>query len=187
MSDSPKFEPEHVAPLPRFPGIQGANKGEGTSSSFAAPAGGSVQRGRPSRSDRIALGQEEGPKPSKNWSVYSVAELSRMRDEITKELPSLELSNMNLEEEMLLQYHTLRELQGLVMDDVDVPVNQRAQVANSVASTLKSLGDMQIALYSAERFKQVENALIRNLDKLPEEVAAEFLDVYAKILKKYAK
>jgi hypothetical protein len=123
---------------------------------------------------------------SHNWKIHTVAELIRFRSEINQELPPLELGKMNLEEEMLLQYHAMRELQGKVMEDDDVPVNQRAQVANTMATTLKTIGDQQIALYSSERFKQIENLLIRTLDKLPEEVAAVFLEQYAKILEKHS-
>lgn len=119
------------------------------------------------------------------WKSCSVADLVRFRDEITDALPTLELSKMNLEEETLLQYHTLRALQGNVMDDEEVPVNQRTQVANSIGSTLRALGDQQVALYSSERFKQIENLLIRTLDKLPEDLAAEFIEAYGRILDTY--
>ncbi len=183
MPQPGEFEPqEEAAALPRFPG-----KGTGTSSSFAPAREGADKGGRPSRADRLASGELKGRPAKQNWALLTVAELVRLRDEITQALPPLELSKMNLEEEMLLQYHTLRELQGAVMEDDEVPVNQRAQVANSVAGTLKTLGDQQITLYSSERFKQVENALIRELDKLPEATAAAFLDHYAKIVMKFAK
>lgn len=125
--------------------------------------------------------------PKRDWSIHTVSELVRFRDEITKMLPPLELGSLNLEEEMLLQYHNLRELQGSVMDDETVPVNQRAQVANTVAATLKTLGDQQIELYSSERFKDIENLLVRSLDKLPEDVAAAFLVEYEKILQRHGK
>jgi hypothetical protein len=152
----------------------------------------SKQRGRPSRADRIGLTQMTGASATSsnrtlNWSIYTVAELVRFRDEIGRALPALELKHLNLEQEMLLQYHALRELQGDVLSDGEVPVNQRAQVANSVASTLKTLGDLQIGLYSSERFKDVENLLIRTLDKLPEEQAAVFIDDYEKLLRRYEK
>lgn len=118
-----------------------------------------------------------------NWSILTVAELVRFRDEITRALPALQLSVLNLEEEMLVQYHTLRELQASVMDEKEVPANQRAQVANTVAATLRSLGDMQIDLYSSERFKDIENLMIRTLTRLPEDLAAEFIAEYEKLIK----
>lgn len=184
MPEPGEFEsPEETHDKPRFPGVQGKN----TSSSFG-PAGGAPGRaGRPSRADRIAAGETVGRPDMTNWSIHTVAELVRFRDEITRALPPIELSKINLEEETLLQFHSMRELQSTVMEDDDVPVNQRAQVANTVGAILKTLGDQQVALYSSERFKQVENALVRELDKLPEELAASFLDGYAKILAKYGR
>lgn len=185
MPDQGEFESPEA--LPRFPGVAGSGKGEGTSTSFAPTGWAANKGGRPSRGDRIASGELQGRPTKQNWAILSVAELIRFRDEITKALPPIELSKINLEEEVLMQFHALRELQNTVMEDEEVPVNQRAQVANTVGATLKTLGDQQIALYSSERFKQIENALIRQLDKLPEELAAAFLDDYAKVLAKYGK
>lgn len=118
-----------------------------------------------------------------NWAIYTVAELVRFRDEITAQLPATELSSLNLEQEVLLQYHTLRELQSDVLADTDTPANQRATVANSVASILKTLADQQASLYTSERFKDIENLLIRTLTLFPEDVAAKFIEEYEQILK----
>lgn len=155
-------------------------------SAFApeAPAAEKNKGGRPSRADRLASGDLAGRTAPFNWAIYTVAELIRFRDQIDKHLPPLELKALNLEEQVLLQYHALRELQGTVMEDDEVPVNQRAQVANTVAATLKTLGDQQMALYNSERFKDIETLLVRCLTQLPEEQAAEFIDSYEKILLK---
>jgi len=128
-------------------------------------------------------GEEKAPKPAPfNWSMLTVQELVQFRDEITRTLPPLSLKEMNLEEEMLLQFHSLRALQNQVLDDDDLPLNQRAQVANACASTLAQLLSLQEKVYTQERFKRIENLLIRNLTKLPEEQAAAFLDDYEKII-----
>ena len=171
----------------KFPGIFAPPEDE---MATFAPTGDKKQRGRPSRADRIGLKQLTGGgsninKAELNWSIYTVAELVRFRDEIGRALPPLQLSLLNLEQEVLLQYHTLRELQGEVLGDGEVPVNQRAQVANSVAATLRTLGDQQIELYNSERFKDIENLLVRTLDKLPEDLAAEFLTGYEELLRKH--
>lgn len=119
-----------------------------------------------------------------NWAIYSTEELIVFRDEITKALPPIALGKMNLEEEMLLQLHTVRSLQNSIMDDDGVPANQRAQVANAVSASLNKLAEMQIELFSSERFKNIENLLIRTLNKLPEELASEFLTEYEKVIAK---
>jgi hypothetical protein len=92
------------------------------------------------------------------------------------------LSEMNLEEELVAQYNAIKRLQAEVMNDPDVPANQKAQVANSVAATIKMLVDTQSRFYSQERFKRIESMLIAQLKKWPVEQAAEFLDEYAKML-----
>ena len=121
-----------------------------------------------------------------NWDLLSEDEILAAYDEVMKRLPPVELSKMNLEKELLLQFHTVRGLQTKVMDDDDVAVNQRAQVANTVASNLNKLADPQAVIYTSERFKMIEGALIRELNKLPEETAERFLNSYEQILRRYA-
>ena len=119
-----------------------------------------------------------------NWASLPLELLIQYRDEITRHLPPLTLKDLNLEEEMLLQFHALRALQNGVLNDEEFPLNQRAQVANSVASSLGRLAELQESLYSSERFKMIENLLIRTLNVLGEEVAGEFLSEYrTKVLK----
>ena len=132
--------------------------------------------------DRISKARTTDTAGRTNWAIKTVAELVRVRDEITQALPALNLGKFNLEEEVLLQYHTLRELQGSIIGDESIPPNQKSQVANSVAGVLKTLSDMQEALYNSERFKQIESLMVRTLTQLPEDKAAEFIDEYEKIL-----
>lgn len=117
------------------------------------------------------------------WSAYPVQQLIAWRDEITRHLPPTNLKDMNLEEELLLQFHAVRDLQGTVLEDEEIPLNQRAQLANNVASTLSKLIEMQEKVYTQERFKLMEGILIRCLNRLPEESAAQFLDEYERALK----
>lgn len=112
------------------------------------------------------------------WSSLPIELLLQYRDEIDRHLPPLTLKEMNLEKEMLLQYHGLRALQNQVLNDDDIPLNQRAQVANAVAGNLSKLADLQETLYSSERFKMVENLLIKTLNSLPDEAAQAFLADY---------
>ena len=116
------------------------------------------------------------------WSSLPIDLLIKYRDEITRHLPPLTLKEMNLEEEVILQYHSIRMLQTSAIDDNEIALNQRAQVANSVTSVLNKLTDMQESLYTSERFKRVENLLIRQLMKLPEAVAQEFIVEYERLL-----
>lgn len=122
-------------------------------------------------------------RPTFQWSSYPIELLIKYRDEITQCLPPLALTDMNLEEELLLQFHSLRKLQNDVLSDDNAgPLNQRAQVANSVTNALAKLVEIQADVYSQERFKMVETLLIRHLNRLPEETAAAFLADYEKVL-----
>lgn len=133
-------------------------------------------------SDSPKLGR--GPKTERKppttilWDGMPVHELIKHRDDIDRRLPPLSLSELNLEEQMLLQYHSTRSLQSDVIAEESIPVNQRAQVANSVAASLAKLTELQETLYTTERLKAIERILIRSLRKLPEEVAEAFLVEY---------
>ena len=118
------------------------------------------------------------------WSALPVSLLVKYRDEILKNLPPTELDKFNMEQELLLQYHCVRELQNDVISDETIPVNQRAQVANAVASVLNKIAELQVEVYTSERFKNIENLLVRTLSKLPEDLAAEFLDQYELLISK---
>ena len=117
-----------------------------------------------------------------NWKSLPVDVLIKYRDEITQCLPALTLSEVNLEEELLLQFQTLRVLQTEVLNDETIPLNQRAQVANAVGNTLDRLIGAQSEVYDQERFKSIENVLIRHLRKLPEAFAEDFLKDYERVL-----
>jgi hypothetical protein len=114
-------------------------------------------------------------------SYKSIEELLDLRRAIDKALPSTSLQQMNLEEELVLQYHRAMELQAKTLSSEDIPANQQAQVTNSVASILQQLVKMQSEFHTAERFKAVENLMLKYIKKLPIEVAESFLDEYERL------
>lgn len=114
-------------------------------------------------------------------------ELLRLYAQVVVRLPATELSKMDLEKELLLQYHSVVALQTEITENPEgVPFNQRAQVANTVSSAIKTLIELQNVVYPQERFKAVESVLIRVLSQLPEKSAAKFLTEYEAAVKKYA-
>lgn len=125
---------------------------------------------------------EETSTPTFRWSALPLETLLRYLDEIRQVLPATTLLDMNMEEELILQFQAVRTLQNTILDDESVPANQKAQVANSVASVLGSIADLQNKVYSSERFKRIETLLIRHLNKLPEDVAAAFLEDYEQMI-----
>lgn len=120
---------------------------------------------------------------SLNLAKFSAAEMIAMYEDIRSKLPPISLDKMNVEEELLLQFHTVRALQNQVIADEGTPVNQKAQVANSVSSSLKQIAELQNSVFDSERFKRIELLLIRVLSKLPEDTASAFLDEYERAYK----
>ncbi len=136
-----------------------------------------------SKVKNFGRGEETSTSPFR-WSALPLETLLRYLDEIRQVLPATTLLDMNMEEELILQFQAVRTLQNTILDDISVPANQKAQVANSVASVLGSIADLQNKVYSSERFKRIETLLIRHLNKLPEDVAAAFLEDYESLLTK---
>lgn len=106
------------------------------------------------------------------------ADLRKLRGEIDRLLPERALSEIDTAKELVEQYMKVKELQDSVLYDDDVPANQRAQCAGQVASTLQQLVKMQTDFYTAERFRAIENLLIKYLRKMPLDVAAQFVAEY---------
>ncbi len=136
-----------------------------------------------SKVKNFGRGEETSTSPFR-WSALPLETLLRYLDEIRQVLPATTLLDMNMEEELILQFQAVRTLQNTILDDESVPANQKAQVANSVASVLGSIADLQNKVYSSERFKRIETLLIRHLNKLPEDVAAAFLEDYEQLVAK---
>lgn len=117
-------------------------------------------------------------KPEVRLEDWPLDRLRALRAEIDKVLPATALKDINLEDELVRQYQTVKQLQIDVMTDMDTPVNQKAQVANSCAATLGQLTKMQTEFYTAERFKTIESILIRCLKTLPEDMVKDFFKMY---------
>lgn len=105
-------------------------------------------------------------------------QLLAMRNGIDQLLPVKLLKDVNLQQELVLQLLTIQRLQNETMLDDEVPANQKAQVAGTVASALGVLGKLQIEVYSSERLKKIEAVLIEVLKTLPTEQQNEFLTAY---------
>lgn len=105
-------------------------------------------------------------------------QLIEVYEEVRKRLPPIQIAKMNVEEELLLQFHTIRKLQSEIIGEDGVAPNQKSQVANTVGNCLERIAKMQDEIYDSERFKRIESLLIRMLRKVPKEVAEEFLNDY---------
>lgn len=86
------------------------------------------------------------------------------------------LSELDIEAELLAQYKTGQSMLNEIINS-DAPANQKAQVFNSVTSTIAQITASQTKLYDAERVKKLEQALIKTLQGFPEMHAA-FMTLY---------
>jgi hypothetical protein len=126
--------------------------------------------------DLVFLKKEDQPKLQQ--APLTVEQLLAMREEIDKKLPARSLKDMNLEEELVIQFIKVKTLQESVLTDPDVPANQRAQVSSAVANTLQHLVKMQTEFHTAERFKTIENLLIKHMKTWPRDLAEKFIQEY---------
>jgi hypothetical protein len=117
-----------------------------------------------------------------DFNGLPVDELLRLRGEIEQRLPALALKDLDLEKELVLQFLASQRLQAKVLTQADTPANQKAQVANALASSLAALAKFQTEVHSSERMKRIEIALIDAINLLPNEAKEAFLTAYAAIL-----
>lgn len=129
-------------------------------------------------------GEQNRPKKSKISDLVhmSDSELLELKAEIEQLLGAKSLKDLDLEQELLQQFNLTKKLLAEVLEDAEVPANQKAQVVNSCTSILKELTQTQTELYNAERLKKMESALIQCLKTLDKEAQQEFLLGYGHIL-----
>jgi ElaB/YqjD/DUF883 family membrane-anchored ribosome-binding protein len=108
-------------------------------------------------------------------------DLRSLRDQINAILPDESLSGMDMTTELMNQYRRVLKLQRDCLEDLEVPPNQKAQVAAQVKSTLGDLVRMQTEFYTSERFRSIENLLIKYMKSLPIDMAKSFLFEYEKL------
>lgn len=104
-------------------------------------------------------------------------ELLTLRAMIDARLPARALKDMNLEEELVVQYMTAKALQTSVLNGNE-EANKKAQTLNACATALQQLIKMQAEYHTAERLKNIETKLIRALERLPREPLVEFFAWY---------
>jgi 3-polyprenyl-4-hydroxybenzoate decarboxylase len=109
-------------------------------------------------------------------------DLLALREEIDARLPATKLSDINLAEELVLQFQKVKSMQQKALDSSAVSAQQKAAVANACSSSLAQLVKMQTELHNAERLKMIEQALIQVMRDQPEAIQLAFFDKYERIL-----
>lgn len=107
-----------------------------------------------------------------------VPDLIDLYEAIRNALPAHKLQDIDLAQELVLQFMKVKDLQATTHSDLRAKASEKAAVANSVATILAHLTRLQTELHTAERFKLLENNMIRQFKKLPADVVEAFLDEY---------
>lgn len=125
-----------------------------------------------------------GESPMDPLAGLSQKELRRLKADIEKLLPKEAVEDLDLEKELVSQYTKTRDLMDEVLTDESVPTNQKAQVANSVVSTLGQLVKLQEDLRREQTLKVMEGCLVEVVKTLPEAKQTEFYAEYERIAEK---
>jgi hypothetical protein len=92
------------------------------------------------------------------------------------------LKDLDLDKELLDQYQSAKQLLKDVQYEEGVPLNQKAQITNTITSILQAIIKMQQDLYNIEKIKLIENVLIETL-KEHETLRDAFIEKYEQALK----
>lgn len=109
-------------------------------------------------------------------------QLIALRSEIDAKLPSMEIKDIDLGQEIILGYYTAKAILAEAGKDSDVPANQKAQLLNTCRNTLTVMVKIQERLYNAEQYKKIEAALTKVLKTLPVGAQDTFFELYGQEL-----
>jgi hypothetical protein len=104
--------------------------------------------------------------------------LLELHAKVESRLVGMRLSDVNLEKETLLQFHRAKMLQeDANKSGTEVPMNQRAQVQNSLGNLLTTLAKMQMDLHDSESIKRMKAAVIKVMKEQDKAVQDRFFEL----------
>ena len=109
--------------------------------------------------------------------ALSEESMLRVRNMIDQHLKT-NIADLNLAEELALQYRQGKRLLTDAQSSKDSPLNQQAQVFNTVQAQLEKIIKLQQAVYSQERLKRYEVAFMKCSELLPLDARKRFFDLY---------
>lgn len=96
----------------------------------------------------------------------------------------IDIGSLDLADELAITYRQGKNLLAQIENDHTTPVNQKAQMFNTVQAQLKQMVDMREEVYSQERLKRFEGALLKVFKVLPDDNARHiFFETYSDYLK----
>ncbi len=136
-------------------------------------------------------GEAPAPVPGASTPTHSLQidlagfepeQLLELRHRIDSLLPVKRLTDLNMEEELVIQLLTVQQLQRETLNDEHTPATQKSATANAVAAALGSLVRLQSEVHTSERLKRIEQALVEAVKTLPADAQNIFLDGYERRL-----
>ena len=103
------------------------------------------------------------------------------KPQLVSDVAANSLAELDLDQALLQQYKDARLLLRLAEYDEEIPLNQKAQIMNSITMILTKIVENQTALYDAERVKVIESILIETLKGFPD-ISKVFLEKYKEAL-----
>lgn len=125
----------------------------------------------------FSLQEEDNERDVVKLEGMTREELLDLHSRIEQQIGGLELTQINLVKELLLQLHRGKALQEKASSANDAPLNQRAQVQNSLGNAIKDLAKIQSELYSSERIKRIQSAVIKVVKTLPKPQQDHFFEL----------
>ena len=177
----PAFEPDESMRSVSFPAAEPLSDAKTNRSDISPPD--------PALAGLFAPLSDAPPAPATtpfNLGAMTPVELYALRQDIDSRLPPRTLSDVDLVEELLLQYQIAKAMMASVLSQAGVPANQKAQVLNSCASVLEQVTKTQTALYNAERIKAIEQSLEKAFANAPQHVKEAFYTRYEVLLRESA-
>lgn len=129
--------------------------------------------------------QEKEPLPGDYGAILSnlsEAELLQLRAEVDATLGITTMADIDIGHEVALQLRTAKVLLGMAMNDDEANPSQKASTCSTVQRIVQDLTKMRINLYSAERNKQIEEAVINVMRDQSTEIKDAFFADYERIL-----
>lgn len=91
------------------------------------------------------------------------------------------LNDLDLEDELLKQYNTAKNLYEDAEFDESIPLNQKAQTLNAISSILGQIIKQREMLHNIQTVTAIELALVQTLKAFPE-LKEAFIQAYGKNL-----
>jgi len=104
-----------------------------------------------------------------------------LRNEIDRKL-NLGLDQLDMANELSLQYRRANDLYAEVLQDKQIPTNQKAQVLNTLSNVLKSITESSQVTFSIARQKKIEAATLAAVRDLPKEAKDKFFSMFKEFL-----